>query len=117
MELPYCPKCGARNPASARFCTKCGESLTPAPPAQAPPTQAPQYVSRAGRHTGMGTASLVLGIVGFFFFAIILGPLAIILGAIAWGKDKDNLGLAGLILGLIGFILWIIFVIWYFGYI
>jgi hypothetical protein len=112
LELAYCPKCGARNPASASFCTKCGASFTPAAPAQAPPAQAPQYVSKPSGHTGMGTASLVMGILSIFIFGIILGPLALIFGAIAWGRDRDSFGLAGLILGLIAVILWVIVLVW-----
>ena len=53
----------------------------------------------------MGVAALVCGIVGFFFFSIIFEPLAIILGAVAWRRDKDMLGLAGMTLGIIGLIL------------
>lgn len=59
---------------------------------------------KKGAVTGAGVASLVMGIVGFIMFGIILGPLAIIFGAIAWSKDKDKLGLAGLILGIIDLI-------------
>ncbi len=40
----FCSKCGAENADSARFCCKCGESLTPAPAsgdAGSPKPQAP----------------------------------------------------------------------------
>lgn len=59
---------------------------------------------KKGELTQMGVASLVNGIVGFFFFGIILEPLAIILGAVAWRRDRDMLGLAGMSLGIIGII-------------
>jgi class 3 adenylate cyclase/predicted ATPase len=46
---PACPKCGAENPAGAKFCIECGESLSAAPsapatatpPAAPPPAEAP----------------------------------------------------------------------------
>ena len=67
-----------------------------------------------GKASGLGVASLILGIIGivlmfmiwFPFVSIIgfiLAILAIIFGAIAfWGSNKDKFGLAGFILGIIG---------------
>jgi Domain of unknown function (DUF4190) len=70
---------------------------------------------------GMGTASLVLGIlavVGFLLWpvALVLGILAIIFGALARGKAKrgeatnPGVALAGLICGASGFVLALVFV-------
>jgi hypothetical protein len=74
-----------------------------------------------GEHTGLGSAALILGILGIIFIwlpfvslaAIFLGILAIIFGALAyWGQNRrDTYGLAGFILGLITIILVIVVVI------
>lgn len=61
---------------------------------------------------GMGTAALILGIIGLLIGGCLLGPLAIIFGAV--GISKANQGLAtnkgsavsGLILGIVGFLGW-----------
>jgi len=64
----------------------------------------------------MGKESLYCGIIGLivsFFgtiglvvFLVALGPGAIILGVIAWVKDKDRKGLAGMIIGIMGLTGW-----------
>ena len=53
-----------------------------------------------------GVASLVLGIVGIFFAQIILGPLAIIFGAIGLNRASNagrgrGTSIAGIVLGII----------------
>jgi len=77
-------------------------------------------VQPPARHTGLGTASLVLGIIGLimsaiifgYIIGIILGILAIIFGGMAyWGAAKDKFGLAGFILGLIALILAIVWIV------
>jgi len=62
-----------------------------------------------GKTHGLAIASLVLGIVGFFFAGFVLGILAIIFGAISLKKIKRSGGflngkgmaIAGLVLGII----------------
>ena len=64
-----------------------------------------------GVHTGMGTASLILGIIGIIivwiplanFAALPMGIIATILGAKSYFNKnlKDTYGLAGFILGII----------------
>lgn len=49
---------------------------------------------------GFGIASLVLGICGLLFLGIILGPLAIIFGAIGISSNQKY-SKAGLVLGII----------------
>jgi len=87
------------------------------PPGYPPPGGPPAY----GRppKNGMGTAALVLGILGFlaaitlifFFFGIIFGIVAIVLGLIGRGRAKrgeaTNKGAAtaGLITGILALIL------------
>jgi hypothetical protein len=56
-----------------------------------------------------GILSLIFAIIGIFFFGIILGPIAIILGVIGRKKDDSKgLATAGLIIGIIVTILAII---------
>ena len=83
-------------------------------PAAAYPPQAypPPYYAAAQPQNGMGTAALVLGIIGVvLFFAIwppfILGILAIIFGAVGLGRAKRGVAtnrgvaMAGLVLGIV----------------
>jgi hypothetical protein len=134
----FCSNCGRENPDNAKFCASCGNLIadTPnqqhapppqpqyAPPPQpqyAPPPQ-PQYAPpfqpqnapqpvRVQRSSGMATASLILGILGFSLFAVIFGGIALS----QTGKDPNlsgrGMAVAGIILGVIGFIaetIWII---------
>ncbi|CAM5629153.1 MULTISPECIES: DUF4190 domain-containing protein [Streptomyces] len=66
------------------------------------------------RTNGMAIASLVCGIVGLFILNIILGPLAIVFGALArrqaGGKNGAGMAKAGIILGVVDVVLWILFV-------
>ena len=56
-----------------------------------------------------GILSLIFAIIGIFFYGIILGPIAIILGVIGRKKDDSKgLATAGLIIGIIVTILAII---------
>ena len=79
-----------------------------------------------GKHSGLGTASLILGIIGIvltclafvpwlgllIWIGLILGILAVILGAISyWGHWKDKWGLTGFILGLVCIIIFVILLI------
>ena len=77
------------------------------------------YTVAPRRRNGMGTASLVLGIVSlvlallfvFSAFALILGPLAVIFGIVGISRasrgEADNRGqaIAGLVTGAISFLL------------
>ncbi|MFZ0667772.1 MAG: DUF4190 domain-containing protein [Acidimicrobiales bacterium] len=64
---------------------------------------------------GLAVASLVCGLVGIFLFNIILGPLAIIFGAVAWGRatrgaQGKGMAVAGVILGVVDVALFALFV-------
>ena len=91
-----------------------------------PPQQPPAMYNQPGKHSGIGTASLVLGILAIVFTCIafipyisfmmfvglIFGIISLILGAVAyWGQWKDKYGLAGFILGLISIIIFVIILI------
>ena len=122
----YGPQTGAYPPATS--------SYPPAyPPAYAQPAYGqPAYGQPAygaplvpgypvGPRNGMGTAALVLGIIGLVLcwniFGIILGILAVIFGGVGLGRAKrgeaNNRGaaMAGLVLGIIAIVLMIVLVI------
>jgi len=68
-------------------------------------------VSTQGRNNGMGTAALVMGILGLFLFPIVFSILAIIFGSVGIGRvnrgEATNKGAAttGVVLGIIGLVL------------
>jgi hypothetical protein len=76
------------------------------PPAQAPPQDPPK---------GFAITSLVLGILSLvaFYGGIVLGPLAIIFGAISLAKRRGGRGMAiaGLVCGIIASLVWIAVII------
>ena len=75
-----------------------------------PPPMRPNYERLGGKkHTGIGTAGLVCGILSIILFwtgfiGIALGIVALILGILA-RKEKDSYGLIAIILGIIAIIL------------
>lgn len=76
----FCSKCGNANPDNALHCSACGESLVSNP--------GPAPVSEPGK--GLAIASMVCGIVSFFFFGLVLGVVALVLGLVA--KNKGYTG-------------------------
>jgi len=93
-EKLMCSKCGTTNSADDLYCKGCGAAIGIA-------------AARVGEHTGMGIASLVLGIVSIVvaFPIFVLGILALIFGAKSyWSEQKDSYGLAGFILGFISIV-------------
>lgn len=111
----FCSKCGEENPDDSKFCSKCGAALVqPEAPA---PTPTPSAAT-GERTSGFAIASLVMGIVGFFFNPLAI--LAIIFGGIGLSQtNKDpnlkgrGMAVAGLVLGIIVGIIWIIAIIWW----
>ena len=62
--------------------------------------------STRGTTNGWAVAGLVCGIVGVFLFNIILGPLAIVFGGIAWSRANQSqaphgMAIASVILGVV----------------
>jgi hypothetical protein len=140
-----CPNCGNAIQPGNKFCKNCGYKVvndtpynvhnTQQVPSQPMPAQ-PMPYNTPSKHSGPGTASLVLGIismcliwlsffpgVGFILFLIILFPMSLIgtiLGGWAyWGRAKDKFGLAGFVLSLIviiiGLVISLIFSFYFFG--
>lgn len=82
----FCSKCGNSNPDNALHCSACGEPLVSNPnPA---PAYNPAPASEPGK--GLAIASMVCGIVSFFFFGLVLSVVALVLGLVA--KNKGYTG-------------------------
>ena len=65
--------------------------------------------ARTQSSNGLAIAGLVCGLVGVLFFNIVLGPLAIIFGGVAWsranrGASHKGMAIAGVVLGVIDLI-------------
>jgi uncharacterized membrane protein YvbJ len=104
----YCSQCGKKNPAGAKFCSKCGAALVQTAAAARPAKTA---AVEGTRTSGFAIAALVLGILGVSVLAIIFGAI----GINQTGKDPNlkgrGMAVAGLVLGilwLIGVVFWII---------
>lgn len=91
--MQFCPRCGARCEDGDRFCPTCG---LPVSPAQTPAS-------------GLGVASMVLGIIGFLtgwcFVGVVPGILAIVLAVLHFCArprlSGRGLAVAGLVLGIL----------------
>ncbi|MEU1849474.1 DUF4190 domain-containing protein [Streptomyces sp. NPDC019990] len=68
--------------------------------------------SSGSRTNGLAIASLCCGVVGLVFLNIILGPVAIILGAVARRqaavKNGAGMAKAGIVLGVVDIVLWLV---------
>ncbi|MEW2076365.1 DUF4190 domain-containing protein [Streptomyces sp. NPDC012403] len=71
--------------------------------------------SSGSRTNGLAIASLCCGIIGLFFLNIVLGPLAIVFGAVARRQAAAGNGAgmakAGIVLGIVDVVLWIVLLI------
>ncbi|TXS44454.1 DUF4190 domain-containing protein [Streptomyces sp. t39] len=82
--------------------------------------------TRAGT-SGLAVASLVCGIIGLLFFNVILGPLAIIFGAVALRQSRGSgagMAKAGITLGIVDLVIFTVLLVvaassggfsWYIG--
>jgi hypothetical protein len=69
--------------------------------------------TRTSTGNGLAIAALVCGLVGLVLGSVILGPLAIIFGAVAWSKANrgaplKNTAIAGVILGVVDLALFVL---------
>ena len=100
-----CPNCGTNNAEGVAFCANCGAAM------QAAPVQPVQPMKNPGK--GLGVAALVLGIIAQIILPMILGALALILGAVGMSKSKavgmkNGMAVAGVVLGIIGLAWWVL---------
>jgi len=84
-----CQKCGKTIPESGKFCVSCGFKV-----------DKDNGVSHEKKPSGLQTAALVMGILGFFI-PFITSLLAIIFGAITLKEKPNGKAVAGLTLGII----------------
>ncbi len=100
-------------------CSACGAQMrlpTPVAPAPGPPQPPPAggYVAAPAEAGGFGLAiaSLICGIVGLFLCNILLGPAAIITGALgARQKAHRTMAVIGLVLGILDVIIFVVVII------
>ena len=69
--------------------------------------------SVGGRSNGLAIAGMVCGIVGLLLFNVILGPLAIIFGAIGLSKARNGanhrgMAIAGIVLGVLDVVIFVV---------
>jgi len=68
--------------------------------------------SSGSRTNGLAIASLCCGIVGLFLLNIVLGPLAIVFGAVARRqaavRNGAGMAKAGIVLGVVDVVLWLV---------
>ena len=119
----YCNNCGAEATDAKGFCTKCGADLSQSKPgAGVPNQQSPDQRVPAGqqvaRTSGLGVASMILGILGLIFvwvpvLGLLFALLAVIFGGVSLsqtGKDPTlqgrGMAVAGTICGVITLGLW-----------
>ncbi|MFF4397353.1 DUF4190 domain-containing protein [Streptomyces sp. NPDC001480] len=66
----------------------------------------------SSRTNGLAIAGLVCGIVGVFFLNLVLGPLAIVFGAVglrqAGAKNGAGMAKAGIILGIVDLVIFVV---------
>ncbi len=112
-----CRNCNTMNADNAKFCAKCGAALftnnQPQYAQQQPyaggyqPQMPGAPIEEPGK--GMAVASMILGIISFFCFAVITGILAVIFGAVAKSKgNRSGMATAGIVCGAIALALWLI---------
>lgn len=111
--MKFCESCGESVGLSARFCEHCGRGVGPTVqrPASAAETPGYHYAPPAPPRVpapsqGMSTTGIILGVIAFLVLPIVLGPAAIILGAIAKSRGDERgvvamaVGACGLIVGM-----------------
>ena len=88
------------------------QTTTASWPALPPAVGYGQYPSLQRPQNGMGTAALILGILGLLLFGCIFGVLAVIFGSIGISRanagraNNKGVAVAGLILGIVGIVAW-----------
>jgi len=91
----YCSSCGKESNPGAAFCAGCGMPMPKATQSVGAPTSTP------GTGSGLGVASLVLGVLALLPFSILAGIPAIITGHTAVRQKRRGKGMAvaGLVMG------------------
>jgi uncharacterized membrane protein YvbJ len=96
--MPYCSKCGQRNPDEARFCNKCGSSLggPHREHAKKPDDQCEENCAGGKRGASVFWAIIVI-LVGLF---ILIEVLKNTVGAPDWLEDLEFWWIIGVVIGI-----------------
>lgn len=93
----FCGNCGKNIVQNSNYCEFCGTKIDDNKPFK--PNQEQHSASKANRASGLQTAALVMGILGFFIF--LCGPLAIIFGSMTLKENPNKNAKWGFWLGVI----------------
>ncbi|HXG11487.1 MAG TPA: zinc ribbon domain-containing protein [Gemmataceae bacterium] len=98
-----CPSCGADNPADAARCAGCGTKLARRPRRRGVPSESnTPFASGPDSRDPTALTAYRLSVVGLVpFLGLVFGPLGLVLGLIAWRKERSQGGpaVAAVILG------------------
>jgi hypothetical protein len=123
-----CTHCGWNNQQGSLYCSQCGHWLSSWRPIQtveptiSPPQEQPPLATTAPRTNSLAVTGFIFGLVGFFIFGVVLGPLAVILGAVALSqirKNSDSQGgkgfaIAAIVVGALAFLGALAVLIWFY---
>lgn len=131
MEQPtnnqQCTHCGWSNQLGSLYCSRCGQWLSSwrpiqtAEPIPPPPQEQPPPATTSPRTNSLAVAGFICGLVGFFIFGVMLGPLAVVLGVVALSqirKSGDSHGgkgfaIAAIVVGALAFFGALAVLIWF----
>jgi hypothetical protein len=85
-----CASCGAENQADAVQCGGCGARLGRRPRRRTNDESSTPFASGLDSRNPMALTAYRLSVVGLIpFLGLVLGPLSLILGFIAWRRDRN----------------------------
>lgn len=108
-----CTNCGTQLAEGTTFCPNCGAAQAQPQAQPQQPAYAYQPAPQAAQPAkGLAIAALVMGIISFFLFPVVAGPLGVVFGGVAKSKgNRSGMATAGIVCGIIGFVAWLIMVI------
>ena len=101
----FCPKCGQQNPDEAKFCGKCGATVSIA---AAPPTPPPAPATAQGVASSTTAVSQAMKI-GMIIASIIVPIAGIVVGIVFLNDanpEKKAAGKQWLIIGIVAGVIW-----------
>ena len=85
---PFCSGCGVQLNQLSGFCSSCGQQIG-----------IPKSIQEGSTGRGFAVAGLVCGIISLFVLPVVLGPLGVIFGSVAWSKGS-KFGVAATIVSI-----------------
>ena len=89
----FCATCGAALNEESQFCPRCGTQRGESSQLPTPKTTGNAF----------STAGIICGVISFLFFPIVLGPIGLILGAVAKSKGEER-AMTAIIVSAIGLV-------------